>query len=107
MKRKDGFVYLIWTGTNYFKIGRTNNPEKRIKAHRTSNNLIEGYTAIFYVEDMYMAETVLKRKFEKYMADSREWYELPIHELKELEKNIIGLKKSYLTEQFNNFLKFE
>lgn len=106
-KTKDGYIYVIWTGSNFFKIGRTINPQKRIKAHRTSNNLIEGYTAVFYVNDMYIAETTLKRKFEKYMADNREWYELPIEELKQLEKNIIGLKKSYLTEQFNEFLKLE
>lgn len=105
MKNKEGYIYLIWTNTDYFKIGRTKNPEKRLKAHRTSNHLIEGFTALFYVEDMYIAETRLKHRFQDYMTDSREWYELPVEELKYLENTIIGLKKSYLTEQFLNFIK--
>ena len=107
MKNKEGYIYLIWTGTDYFKIGRTNNPEKRLKAHRTSNHLVEGFTALFHVEDMYLAETLLKRRFEKYMTDNREWYELPITELETLEKNVVGLKKSYITEQFLSFLKYD
>jgi hypothetical protein len=107
MRKKEGYIYLIWTGTDHFKIGRTNNPEKRLKAHRTSNHLVEGFTALFYVDDMYLAETSLKHKFQDYMTDSREWYELPIDELKNLEKSVIGLKKSYLTEQFLNFLKID
>lgn len=106
-KTKEGYIYLIWTGTDHFKIGRTNNPEKRIKAHRTSNHLVEGFTALFYVEDMYLAETALKHRFRNYMTDKREWYELPIEELQNLENKIIGLKKSYLTEQFLNILKLD
>ena len=99
MKNKEGYVYLIWTGTDYFKIGRTNNPEKRLKAHRTSNHLVEGFTALFHVEDMYLAETLIKRRFEKYMVDNREWYELPISELEELEKKQLILKIKEINRQ--------
>jgi hypothetical protein len=105
MRKRDGYIYLIWTGTDHFKIGRTNNPNKRLKAHRTSNHLVEGFTALFYVDDMYLAETLLKHRFQDYMTDTREWYELPIEELKNLEKNIVGLRKSYLTEQFMSFFE--
>jgi hypothetical protein len=101
-----GYIYLIHQeDTDYWKIGRTKKPLDRIKKHRNSNISTAGYTAIFEVEDDVLSETVLFRRLNKYRYDDREFFELPIDELKDLEKNIIGIKTVFYSEKFLSIIK--
>ena len=96
-----GYIYFIHQeDTNYWKIGRTKKPQDRIRKHRTSNVNITGYTAIFEVEDDVLSESILKRLLKKYRFDNREFFELPIEELKTIETKIIGIKQAFYSEKF-------
>jgi hypothetical protein len=96
-----GYIYFIHQeGTDLWKVGRTKKPLDRIKKHKNSNVNTVGYTMLFEVNDDVLAETFLLRKWKDYRHDEREFFELPLEELKDLEKKIIGVKKSYYSEYF-------
>lgn len=101
-----GYIYFILQeGTDLWKIGRTKKPLDRIKKHRNSNVNTIGYTAIFEVQDDVLSEKLLFRKWEHYRHDEREFFELPLEELQDLEQKIVGVKKSYYSEYFLNIIK--
>lgn len=97
------YVYVIYENENTFKIGRSKNVSRRIKSYKTHNSSINGYLAIFEVNDSKLAESSLHRVYSKYCIKG-EFFELPVKELKKLESNIIGLKKSYLSQQYLEFI---
>ena len=103
-----GYIYFIHQeDTNYWKIGRTKKPQDRIRKHRTSNVNITGYTAIFEVENDVLSESILKRLLKKYRFDNREFFELPIDELRGIEKKILGIKKAFYSQKFMDIIKEE
>jgi predicted GIY-YIG superfamily endonuclease len=97
------YIYIIYEGDDRFKIGRSNNIHKRIESYKTHNSQIEGYLAVFEVKDSKLSEKALHRRYEPYRIN-REFFELPLEELKSLEDKIIGLKKSYLSGQYLEFI---
>jgi hypothetical protein len=69
-----GYVYLIWAeGTSHYKIGRTNNPAKRLKALQTgvSGNL--QLIACVEYPNPASTETLLHRKFNGFRHGG-EWF---------------------------------
>ena len=81
-----GFVYVLKTGQNQFKIGRTKNVEKRIKELSTGNpNTIIEIDRIETEHDT-VVEKFLQNKFYENRCktgDSTEHYELSLEELKQ------------------------
>lgn len=103
-----GYIYLIHQEeTDFWKIGRTKKPLERIKKHRNSNVGTLGYTALFEVENDVAAERVLFRMLKDYRHDQREFFELPIDELRKIEKRIIGIKTVYYSQKFLDIIKEE
>jgi hypothetical protein len=100
---KKEYIYILYEGDNIFKIGRTSQIDKRLNAYKTHNSQIEGYIAVFEVGDSKLAEKSLHRQFEDYRVRN-EFFELPIDELKNLESRIIGLKTSYLSKTYLDFI---
>ena len=96
-----GYIYFIHQeGTDLWKVGRTKKPLDRIKKHKNSNVNTKGYTMLFEVNDDVLAETFLFRKWENYRHDEREFFELPIDELQNLEQKIIGVKTSFYSHDY-------
>lgn len=100
---KSEYVYILYEGNDIFKIGRTSKIHDRLNSYKTHNSQIEGYLAVFEVSDSKMAEKHLHRVYEDYRVKN-EFFELPIAQLKELENRIIGLKKSYISKQYMDFV---
>ena len=88
---KMGFVYVLKTGQNQFKIGRTKNVEKRIKELSTGNpNTIIEIDRIETEHDT-VVEKFLQNKFYENRCktgDSTEHYELSLEELKQGHKKL-------------------
>jgi hypothetical protein len=102
-----GYIYFIHQeGTDLWKVGRTKKPKERLKKHKNSNVNTLGYTLLFEVEDDVLSETVLLRKWKDYRYDNREFFELPLEELKNLEDKIIGVKKSYYSIDFLKLIEW-
>jgi len=103
-----GYIYFIHQeGTDLWKVGRTKKPIDRIKKHKNSNVNTKGYTMIFEVEDDILSERQLFRKWKDYRHDEREFFELPLDELKNVENLIIGLKKSFYSYDYYQMIKGE
>lgn len=96
-----GYIYFIHQeNTDYWKIGRTKKPADRLRKHRTSNFNITGFTALFEVENDVASERFLMKNLEKYRLDDREFFELPIDELKSIENKILGIKNIFYSQKF-------
>lgn len=96
-----GYIYFIHQeGTDLWKVGRTKKPLDRIKKHKNSNVNTKGYTMLFEVNDDVLAETFLLKKWHNYRYDEREFFELPLEELKDLENKIIGVKTSFYSHDY-------
>jgi hypothetical protein len=103
-----GYIYFIHQeGTDLWKVGRTKKPIDRIKKHKNSNVNTKGYTMLFEVNDDVLAETFLMRKWKDYRHDEREFFELPLSELKNVEAKLIGLKKSYYSYDYYKLIQGE
>jgi hypothetical protein len=96
------YVYLLYEGNDIFKIGRTSNIHNRLKPYKTHSSNIEGYLAIFEVKDSKLSESRLHYFYKDYKKNG-EFFELPIDELRIMESKIVGLKKSYLSQQYIEF----
>lgn len=102
-----GYIYFIHQeGTDLWKVGRTKKPKDRIKKHKNSNVNTKGYTMIFEVENDIFAERHLFRRWEVYRHDEREFFELPLDELKDLEQKIIGVKNSFYSYDYYKLINY-
>lgn len=102
-----GYIYFIHQeGTDLWKVGRTKKPIDRIKKHKNSNVNTKGYTMIFEVENDVLSERQLFRKWEAYRHDEREFFELPLEELKDLEQKIIGVKTSFYSHDYYKLINY-
>ena len=103
-----GYIYFIHQeGTDLWKVGRTKKPLERIKKHKNSNVNTKGYTMLFEVNDDILSERCLFREWKDYRHDEREFFELPLDELNNLEQKIIGVKKSYYSFEYYKMIKGE
>jgi hypothetical protein len=103
-----GYIYFIHQeGTDLWKVGRTKKPLDRIKKHKNSNVNTKGYTMLFEVSDDILSERCLFRAWKNYRHDEREFFELPLDELNNLEQKIIGVKKSYYSFEYYKMIKGE
>lgn len=70
-----GFVYLIQSPTEYYKIGRTRNPDDRLKTFGVKLPFEVAYIALIPTRDMYR----LEKNLHSYFARKRvggEWFKL-------------------------------
>lgn len=73
--RRHGFVYLIQSPTGAYKIGRTTNPEDRMKTFEVKLPFEVEYVCVIKTKDMFGLESQLHSQF----ADKRvngEWFSL-------------------------------
>ncbi|KAL8981903.1 MAG: hypothetical protein Q9205_003441 [Flavoplaca limonia] len=74
-----GFVYLIhMTGTTYYKIGMSLDPEIRLRTLQTGNPYVLNIMITQYVSDMRSAETSLHQRHEAQRVlnlNAKEWFD--------------------------------
>lgn len=80
MSKKEGYLYVGFDATKLFKIGITNNYEKRLRQFRTGNPTFH-YIMVFNVESPAVAEIEMHTKFD-YLKYSGEWFKLNASDLK-------------------------
>lgn len=77
IKKRDrsGWVYLVQSPTGYYKIGRTSDPDNRVKTFKVKLPFEVEYICLIQTGDMYILESQLHIRF----ADKRvngEWFNL-------------------------------
>lgn len=70
-----GFVYLIQSPTGAYKIGRTTNPNDRMKTFSVKLPFEVDYVCVIQTDDMYGLESQLHNKFAKNRVNG-EWFAL-------------------------------
>ena len=94
-----GYVYLIEDrDNNRYKIGVTNDLEKRLRNLQTGNSNHISIKESFQTQQPFKLEKMLHNKFRQYQYNN-EWYELPTDDVEKflfhcetLNKIIISLK---------------
>jgi hypothetical protein len=71
-----GFVYLIEASNGTYKIGRTNNPENRMKTFGVKLPFDIEYLAVIQTDDMYLLEKTLHDRFAGKRLNGSEFYQL-------------------------------
>ena len=81
-----GFVYLLHAkGTNYFKIGKTNNPHRRIGKEISPKMPFEcALINVWATDHMSVAEKAMHQRLSEFRTNG-EWFDLPAYVLEELE----------------------
>lgn len=72
---KHGFVYLIQSSTGSYKIGRTKNPDNRMRTFGVQLPFEVDYVCTIETADMYMLEADLHRKYASKRVNG-EWFSL-------------------------------
>lgn len=70
-----GYVYLLQSPSTAYKIGRTVNPENRMKTFGIQLPFEVEYLAVIPTDDMYLLEATLHERF-AYKRLNGEWFEL-------------------------------
>jgi hypothetical protein len=70
-----GYVYLIQSPTGYYKIGRTKNPDDRMRTFGIQLPFEVEYTCIIQTNDMYSLESELHARYTKQRVNG-EWFNL-------------------------------
>lgn len=73
--RPPGYVYLIQSSTGYYKIGRTSNPNDRMKTFNVKLPFEVEYTCVIETPDMFKLERELHQRFAKNRVNG-EWFAL-------------------------------
>lgn len=95
-KKRSGYVYIVKTDDNFYKVGITNNVKNRIRGLQTSNPKKLELVGSFYSKDYQGLESHLHGKFDKHRR-SGEWFELDIDAVDEMlciAKEWVKLEKS-------------
>lgn len=72
---KHGYIYLIQSVTGAYKIGRTKNPDDRIKTFSVKLPFEVEYVCVVETENMYYLERELHRQFDTKRING-EWFKL-------------------------------
>lgn len=80
-----GYVYLLRTDTGHWKIGRTNNPENRLKTFNVKLPFLVAYEHLIPCQDMYAAETELHEKYAAKRINGSEFFALNAEEVAEIK----------------------
>lgn len=75
IKDRNGFVYLIQSPTGAYKIGRTNNPDDRMRTFSVKLPFEVEYVCLIHTEDMHGLEKSLHYQFEEKRING-EWFNL-------------------------------
>jgi len=80
--RARGFVYVVSTGARVglYKIGRSKNPKRRLKAIRESSPVDVTLECSLYTSDMGLLEALLHQRFARQREHS-EWFRLSYEDL--------------------------
>lgn len=85
---KYGYVYLIKSPKNYYKIGRTKNPKDRRRTFSVKLPFEVEFLCLIQTNDMYALERTLHKHFKSKRVNG-EWFKLDLEDLnkiKSLEK---------------------
>jgi hypothetical protein len=74
-KATRGYVYLVQSPTGYYKIGRTNNPNNRLKTFGVQLPFEIEFVALISTDDMFDLEAQLHKKYETKRTGG-EWFAL-------------------------------
>jgi hypothetical protein len=90
LPKTSGYVYLIQSPTKYFKIGRTKDPDDRIRTFEVKLPFEVEYVCLIKAFDMYRLEKELHEKYDNKRSNG-EWFELTeadVMEIKEMARHI-------------------
>lgn len=83
--QREGYVYILQSDSGYYKIGRTTNPENRIKMFSVKMPFRVAFTLLIQTEDQYKLEGALHRRFKDKRQDG-EWFALHSRDIETLRK---------------------
>lgn len=86
---KGGFVYVIKSDTGHYKIGRSSDPENRMKTFGLQLPIEIVYEAIYPSQDMYADEKYLHQHFQSKWVNG-EWFNLNEEDLKFIDGFLDG-----------------
>ena len=104
-KSTSGFIYVADIGNGLFKIGKTSDPEKRLRTFTASNPGVS-FAVLTRVVDMHFAERALHYVFRRFNKE-RELFRLGPKQLKKAEKLLHGVscQRIYTNPMFEKFLR--
>jgi hypothetical protein len=73
---KSGYVYLLQSPTTYYKIGKTNAPNNRLKTFNVKLPFEVEYAALIETSDMHRLEKELHERYETKRVKGTEWFAL-------------------------------
>jgi hypothetical protein len=85
-----GYVYLIAASNGTYKIGRTKNPNDRMKTFGLRLPFAVEYLAVIPTDDMYILEKELHRRFKKKRLNGSEFFQLDSDDI----AYIVGLSEA-------------
>lgn len=100
------YVYLIKnTEDSYYKIGVSNNPNKRIKELNTGNSSILELVTVYETDIPYKIEKILHKRY-SYLRKHNEWFDFSIIEETDFIKNCKNIENGIkiLLESGNIFI---
>lgn len=75
MEDRSGYVYLVQSPTTNYKIGRSRNPDDRLKTFEVKLPFEVEYAHLIKCSDMYRAESILHARFDRRRVNG-EWFNL-------------------------------
>lgn len=80
-RKRDGYVYVLkQIGGDYYKIGRTSNPDNRRETFNVKLPFMVEYEIVIKTDDMYLLERQLHSRFNAKWIDG-EWFQLDANDL--------------------------
>lgn len=102
-KRHSNFIY-VWKDkedNRYYKIGRTNNPYKRLKTFQTAQPKPIEVVAVAAVKNDEKAESFIHKKFANIrVRDNGEWF----YAKNDLKRYVSSIRDNVLTEDISSYI---
>lgn len=81
---KSGYVYILQSSTGHYKIGRTKNPNDRLRTFNVKLPFEVEFTLLYQTPDMYIVEQVLHDRFE-HRRVAGEWFALTPQDIEDIK----------------------
>lgn len=102
-KRHSNFIY-VWKDKEddrYYKIGRTNNPHRRLKTFQTAQPKPIEVVAVVAVKNDEKAENIIHEKFANIrVRDNGEWF----YAKNDLKRYVSSIRDNVLTEDISSYI---